>query len=202
MTLALFLTGLLFGLLIAAPVGPIGILCIRRSLRDGTAAGLATGLGAASADAIYGCVAACGSSALSGFLIAHRDWVGVTGGLILCIIGGRIFASRPPRDSSPEGTRTGLLGAWGSTFLLTLANPATILSFAAIFGAYAREITGFARTSLFVAGVFAGSAAWWLFLSSVVGRLRTYMIPPRMVVINRISGAFLVGFGILAVVRR
>jgi threonine/homoserine/homoserine lactone efflux protein len=202
MILALLLKGLLLGLLIAAPVGPIGVLCIRRSLNDGKAAGFATGLGAASADAVYGCVAACGFTALSGFLVGHRHWVGIGGGLLLCVIGVRIFASKPPAEASPEDRRRSLLGAWGSTFLLTLTNPATILSFAGMFGAYARGVTGIDRASVLVAGVFLGSAAWWFCLSSVVSGLRAYIASPRIVIINRVSGALLVASGIVAMAVR
>jgi threonine/homoserine/homoserine lactone efflux protein len=199
----LFLKGLAFGLSIAAPVGPIGILCIRRSLKDGMLSGLFTGLGAAAADATYGCVAAFGLTSVSYFLVGHRRWVALLGGAFLCVLGMRTFLSKPPPEAAPDQPRSSLLGALGSTFLLTLANPATILSFAAVFAAYGLGLApGYSSAAWLVLGVFVGSAAWWLFLSSTISRLRSRMTPPRIAVINRLSGAILLTFGLWAIARR
>jgi LysE type translocator len=124
----LFLRGLVIGFSIAAPVGPIGVLCIRRTLADGRAAGFFSGLGAATADALYGAVAAFGLTAISSVLIGQATWLRLGGGLFLCYLGIKTFLARPAAEATPARA-TGLIGAYVSTLLLTLANPTTILSF-------------------------------------------------------------------------
>ena len=128
----IFLKGLGIGFCIAAPVGPIGVLCIRRSLADGMALGLAAGLGAATADAAYGCVAGFGLTAVSSFLMRQQFWLALVGGGFLCWLGLRTFLSRPA-DEAARTRGGGMVSTYGSTLLLTLANPATILSFLAVF---------------------------------------------------------------------
>ena len=202
MPLPFLARGLLIGLSIAAPVGPIGVLCIRRSLANGRMAGLATGLGAATADAAYGCVAAFGLTALSSFLVGSRSWLGLAGGLFLCTLGVRTFLAKPAEKG--EGvTGGGLFAAYASTFLLTLGNPMTILSFIAVFaglGLGAVPETG-AAVAL-VGGVFAGSALWWLLLSGCVSLLGSRMGPGWMRSVNRLSGGILILFGLFALLSR
>jgi threonine/homoserine/homoserine lactone efflux protein len=197
----LFLNGLVIGFCIAAPVGPIGVLCIRRSIAHGTMSGLSSGLGAATADAAYGSVAAFGLTAVSGFLARQQFMLGLVGGGFLCFLGIRTFLSPPARDVAPS-RGGGLASAYGSTLLLTLANPATILSFAAVFAGLglgaAADYGSAVRTVL---GVFLGSAAWWLILSGSVGAMRSRMKDVWMRTINRVSGAVLVAFGIYAFCR-
>src|SRR5688572_12269534 len=132
MALEFMFKGLLIGFSIAAPVGPIGVLCIRRSLADGRQVGLATGLGAATADAAYGAVAGFGLTAISSFLVGQRLWLGLLGGIFLCYLGFRTFISRPAEQTA-ETRSGGLASAYLSTLLLTLTNPMTILSFVAVF---------------------------------------------------------------------
>ena len=122
MALQLFLKGLILGFAIAAPVGPIGVLCIRRSLADGQLSGFATGLGAATADALYGCVAAFGLTAVSGFLVKQQFWLGLIGGIFLCYLGMRTFFAKA-RSNEENQKASGLLGAYLSTFFLTITNP-------------------------------------------------------------------------------
>ncbi len=194
-----FLSGMIIGFSIAAPVGPIGVLCIRRTLADGRLHGLASGLGAASADAIYGSIAGFGLTAISGFLVAQGDWLRLIGGVFLVYLGARTFLTRPAERPAGAVGR-GLASAYASTFALTLTNPVTILSFAAIFaglGLAEREADYGAAVAL-VAGVFSGSAAWWLLLSGGVSLFRRAFTPSRMRWINRLSGAVLTGFGVLA----
>jgi threonine/homoserine/homoserine lactone efflux protein len=202
MNLPLLLKGLAVGVSIAAPVGPIGVLCIRRSLGGGMLAGLATGFGAATADATYGCVAGFGFTAVSSFLFGHRHVIGVIGGAFLCFLGvWTLFAPTSPLSGQGHD-RTGLLRAWGSTFLLTLGNPATILSYVAVFAAFGLGAKpGYGAACWLVAGVFLGSAAWWLFLSALVSRLRSRVGTSGLRRINRVSGAVLLGFGIFAMLR-
>jgi len=194
----LFIKGLAVGLSIAAPVGPIGVLCIRRSLRDGAWAGFTAGMGAATADAAYGCVAGFGLTAISGALIRQQFWLRLIGGLFLCYLGVRSFLSRPSTEAAPQG-EGGLLFVYGSTLALTLANPATILSFAVVFAAFGlgASLSYMAAASL-VLGVFMGSALWWLTLSSCIGAVRSQVNSAWMTAVNRLSGATLVGFGLYA----
>lgn len=199
MDVSLFLRGFLIGLAIAAPVGPIGVLCIRRTLADGRPVGFVSGLGAASADAVYGSVAAFGLTAVSGALIAYQFGLRLVGGLFLLVLGVRTFAAPVAERPATAGGR-GLAGAYASTFVLTLTNPMTILSFAAVFaglGIVAAQ-SDYGRAAALVAGVFLGSAAWWLTLSLGVGLLRTRLGPGTFRWINRLSGAVIFAFGLAA----
>jgi threonine/homoserine/homoserine lactone efflux protein len=190
--------GLAIGFSIAAPVGPIGVLCIRRSLRDGLLTGFMAGLGAATADAAYGCVAGFGLTSVSSLLVSHRLWLGMAGGAFLCYLGARTFFAKPPEDSAPEGGGRHL-SAYGSTFLLTLANPATILSFAAVFAAFGiGGAAGYQSAATLVLGVFLGSATWWLVLSGSVSAVRSRVNSSWMKAVNRLSGATLLAFGAYA----
>jgi threonine/homoserine/homoserine lactone efflux protein len=196
---ALLFRGVLIGLAIAAPVGPIGILCIRRTLAAGRVAGLITGLGAATADAFYGAVAAFGLTLLTDFLVDQQDTLRIVGGVFLIFFGLRTIRARPATEVAAIQGR-GLLGAYLSTFFLTLTNPLTILSFAGIFaglGATGGRVGG-ANPMVLVFGVFLGSAAWWVFLSGAVSFFRTQVPGERFHWINWASGIILILFGIAA----
>jgi len=194
--LIFLLKGLAVGLSIAAPVGPIGLLCIRRSLEQGRMAGLATGLGAATADTAFGAIAGFGLTAVSGFLLAHVTSLRLVGGAALCYLGVRTFLSAPARKAAQAGT-DGLLSAYGSTVLLTLANPMTILSFVAMFAGFGIALSpNYLAAGTLVAGVFIGSALWWLFLSSSVAWMRHRLSGEWMQTINRLSGGAIVVFGL------
>lgn len=198
MLLDFFIKGFAIGFAIAAPVGPIGVLCIRRSLAEGRQMGLATGMGAATADATYGCVAAFGLTAISGFLVGHRAWLELVGGVFLCYLGVRTFISKPAENAvnAPGG---GLSSAYMSTLFLTLTNPMTIVSFVAVFASLGLAASpNFLNAGLMVAGVFAGSACWWLLLSSGVARLRSQVTPYWMQAVNRASGCVIFAFGLYA----
>lgn len=200
MDLAIFLRGLIIGLSIAAPVGPIGVLCIRRTLSDGRAIGFASGLGAATADAVYGAVAAFGLSLVTNALVEQRLWLQAGGGVFLCYLGGRTWMAVPRAASEAPAGGRGLAAAWASTFALTLTNPSTIISFAAIFAGLGlgRSVGGYGPASEMVLGVFLGSALWWLILSVGVGLFRSSLTPHRLRWVNRGSGAIIVAFGIAA----
>jgi threonine/homoserine/homoserine lactone efflux protein len=199
MDAGLFLRGLLIGFSIAAPVGPIGVLVIRRTLAEGRLAGLVTGLGAATADALYGCVAGFGLTFVTSLLVGQQLWVRLIGGLFLCYLGIRGFMAAPS-ERAAAAAGSSLLGAYGATLLLTLANPATILSFIAVFAGLGLAATSgdYGATSLLVLGVFAGSALWWVLLSGGIGLLRLRLTLGALRWINRLSGAVLVVFGTLA----
>jgi threonine/homoserine/homoserine lactone efflux protein len=200
--LSVFLRGLAIGFGIAAPVGPIGILCIRRTLADGRAVGFAAGLGAATADALYGAVAAFGLTLVSRALVGQRAWLQAAGGIFLCYLGIRTWMAAPA--ATPEASRhaPGLVSAWASTFALTLTNPTTILSFVAIFAGLGlgAGAGGYRPAALMVLGVFLGSALWWLLLSAGVGFFRSALTRQGLRWVNRLAAVIIAAFGIGALV--
>jgi threonine/homoserine/homoserine lactone efflux protein len=196
--LALLLKGIAIGFSIAAPVGPIGVLCIRRTLTAGPLAGLATGLGAATADAAYGAVAAFGLTIVSSFLVDQGAWLRLVGGGFLCYLGVRTPLSTPAADASPVRTMS-LAAAYVSTLALTLTNPATILSFVAVFAGLGAGLNASGGAAvLVVGGVFAGSTLWWLILSGGVSLVRSRFDAIARRWVNRLSGVVVTGFGIAA----
>ena len=202
MDIGLWGRGFVLGFAIAAPVGPIGLLCIQRTLNQGRMVGLASGLGAATADAFYGAVAAFGLTLITAFLVSQQFWLALVGGLFLCYLGVRTLLAAPAERAAASEAR-GAWPAYGSTFLLTITNPMTILSFAAIFaGAGLVTATNDTLAAVWiVVGVFCGSAAWWLLLSGGVSLLRSRIDSGVMLWVNRVAGAILVIFGALAVGR-
>jgi threonine/homoserine/homoserine lactone efflux protein len=201
MHFSFFLRGLAIGFSIAAPVGPIGVLCIRRTLAEGRTSGFVSGIGAATADGLYGFVAGFGLTVLSNLLIQQQVWIRLIGGVFLCALGLKTFFSHPTlKDASVKGS--GLMAAYASTFVLTLTNPMTILAFAAIFAGLGVGSTegNYGATGVLVAGVFTGSAMWWLLLSGAVGLFRRSIGLAGMRWINRLSGLIITVFGIVALV--
>jgi threonine/homoserine/homoserine lactone efflux protein len=196
MAISFVLKGIIIGFSIAAPVGPIGVLCIRRSVSDGRQIGLATGLGAATADAVYGCVAGFGLTVISTFLVAQRFWLGLLGGLFLCYLGIRTFFARPS-DGPRDLRKGGLLSSYFSTFLLTLTNPMTILSFVAIFAGLGLGTSpDYFNASALVAGVLVGSALWWIALSGGAAFFGRRLRTSWMHRLNRLSGIVIFTFGV------
>lgn len=201
MDLTFLLRGLVIGFSIAAPVGPIGILCIRRTLADGRAAGLASGLGAASADACYGFIAAFGLTFISNILIDQKIWLHLIGGAFLCYLGIQTFLAQPAAQAQPTPTAShSLIASYSSTLFLTLTNPMTVLSFLAIFAGLgiASASGSYATAAILVAGVFLGSASWWLLLSSSVSILRSKIDLRALGWVNRASGVVIAAFGVAA----
>jgi threonine/homoserine/homoserine lactone efflux protein len=200
MDLSFFIRGLIIGFSIAAPVGPIGILCIRRTLAEGRASGFLSGLGAATADALYGCVAGFGLTVISAFLIDQRAWIQLIGGVFLLALGIKTLKSAPAEHAAGASGQ-GVVASYVSTFFLTLTNPMTILSFAGIFAALGVAETGgnLSAAAQLVLGVFIGSAAWWLLLSGGVGLVRERLSSGLLAWTNRLSGIILVIFGAIAV---
>lgn len=194
----LLMRGGLLGFAVAAPVGPIGLLCIQRTLAQGQRYGLASGLGAATADALYGSVAAFGLTLASSFLLAQRPLLALAGGLFLCYLGVRTVLASGPGPASAVGGGN-LAGAYLSTFALTLMNPMTILAFVAIFSGLGLAVQGdYAAAGLAVIGVFIGSAVWWLLLSSAVGLLQGRLGPGLLGWVNRLAGVVILAFGAAA----
>jgi len=199
MELAFLLKGLVIGFSIAAPVGPIGVLCIRRTLADGRACGLVSGLGAATADAVYGCIAGFGLTFLSSFLVSQQGWLRLVGGVFLCYLGIKTFLAKPAEQAA-AAKGNGLAAAYTSTFFLTLTNPMTILSFSAIFAGLGivSDRGDYISALLLVFGVFAGSALWWLILSVGVNVFRAKLNSGGLRWVNRIAGVVIAGFGVAA----
>jgi len=197
--LSVFFRGLLIGFSIAAPVGPIGVLCIRRTLTEGRLAGFLSGMGAASADMFYGAIAAFGLTAVQNLLIDQSNWLRIVGGIFLLYLGVKTFLSKPSENEAVS-RRGGLLDAYLTTFFLTITNPITILSFIAIFaGLRLGEMDGnYLSAGVMVMGVFLGSAAWWLALSTGVSFLREKFTPALLTWVNRVAGVIIFVFGLLA----
>lgn len=192
---ALFLKGLAFGFVLAATVGPMWMLCFRRTIAAGALAGFVSGMGIAVADAIYGAIAAFGLTAVSGFLLAQHFWLGLVGGAFLVYLGIRALLANPSAAGDARPANQGLLRAFVSTLGLTLANPPTILAFAAIFaglglGAHA----SYAAAGLVVLGVFLGSASWWVILALGAGRLRARLGSGLLRALNLVSGLVILAF--------
>ena len=193
----LFLKGLLFGFLLAATVGPMWVLCFRRTIAQGPLAGFVSGMGIAAADGIYGAVAAFGLTAISGFLLQHSYWIGLVGGIFLLYLGIKCLLVDPVEIQENGQEKTSLAKAFLSTLGLTLANPPTILAFVAIFAALGlASNTDYSAASLVVLGVFLGSASWWILLALGAGWLRARIGPKLFRTINIVSGVTILCFAV------
>ena len=191
----LFLKGLAFGFLLAASVGPMWILCFRRTIEQGALTGFVSGLGVAVADGLYGAVAAFGLTAISGFLLEQNFWLGLVGGVFLVYLGVKSLIAKPVRIEEIRQEKTSLPQAFLSTLGLTLANPPTILAFAAIFAGLGLVASAdYGAASLVVAGVFLGSAFWWVVLAGAANWLRHRIGPALFRAINAVSGVTILGF--------
>lgn len=197
--LNLFIQGFLIGLSIAAPVGPIGLLCINRTLSGGLVVGLLSGLGAAVADAVYGCIAGFGLVTVSKFLLSQQKAIQLIGGAFLFYLGIKTFFAMPKVNSAPDRART-LWQDFSSTLFLTLTNPATILSFIAIYSGLGivENNAKYSEALAIVLGVFVGSLAWWCALSTGISLLRHKLSELALIWINRVSGMILFAFALFA----
>jgi threonine/homoserine/homoserine lactone efflux protein len=188
---AIFLKGLGAGLAIAAPVGPIGLLCIRRTITDGRRAGLITGLGAATADLVYGLIAALGLTSLSYWLTGASSWLHWTGAAFLLWLGVRTLTEKNAAVSADAPAR-GLIPIFGTTFLLTLSNPMTIVSFLGLIAG----LGAISRGYLLAAGIFLGSVMWWLILTSIANWFGSRLGASGLLWVNRLAGLVLIGFAL------
>jgi threonine/homoserine/homoserine lactone efflux protein len=194
-----FLKGIFIGFAMAVPIGPIGIMCIRKTLTEGRLRGLIIGLGAATADLLYGCVAAFGLTMISNTLISQRIWIRLAGGALLLFLGIRTFRAHPINPDSPINS-SGILRSYLTTVFLTLTNPLTIFAFIAVFAALGlgNGLSYFSATSL-VTGVFIGSCLWFLLLSSGVTLFKKKLDLVGLKWVNRIAGALIIISGIIAI---
>ena len=198
MEFALLFKGIGIGLSIAAPVGPIEILCIHRNLAKGHLSGLASGMGAASADGFYGSVAAFGLTYISSFLSEKQIWLQIVGMMFLFYLGIKTYFETPKQNSNEEIISQSLIGDYLSTFALTIVNPMTIFSFAAIFAALGltHSPENYFAASLVTIGVFSGSALWWIILSNGIGMFRKKISPNTILWVNKISGSIIILFAL------
>jgi len=197
--IATYVRALGIGLLVAAPVGAMALLCIERTMARGRASGYATGAGIATADALYACIAAFGLTALTGLLTGMQGWVRLIGGAFLVYLGVRALLSTPGRRVEESGT-VPLLGVYTSALGLTLANPQTILAFVGIFAGAGLAVSGggWATPAITVAGVFSGSVLWWVVLVTVTGLLREHAGERVLLWVTRISGIAIAVLGVSA----
>lgn len=198
--LPLPLRGLVIGFTIAAAIGPISLLTIRRTIAHGQLYGLVSGLGVATADASYAGIAAFGLTAITGLLVSGRLWLGIVGGAIIVLLGIRTMRSRPG-EVARDAARPGLPAAYLSIFALTMTNPMTILSFAAVFAGLGLAVgASFVDALALTVAVWVGSSLWWVLLTAFVGWVRGRVSTTALLWVNRVSGAALVVLGVIAIV--
>ncbi len=199
MTTDYLIKGLIIGFSVAAPVGPIGILTIKRTLTEGRLSGFVTGLGAAMADTVYGIIAGFGLTAISSFLLTQGFWMKLVGGLFLLFLGIKSFVKKLASMAANLDSK-GLYKNFVSTFFLTVSNPTTILSFLALFAGLGLGTTktNYLSSMTLVFGVFIGSALWWFILSTLVSFSQSKITPDRLIWINRLSGLIIISFGLFA----
>ena len=194
-------TGIFIGLLVAVPIGPIDIFCIRRTLIWGACSGFITGMGAACADGLYAAFAAFGLVALTTFLIGYKIFFQFLGGLFLCGLGMKNFLVKN-LDKSPDPDKNSLPLAFLTTFLLAMMSPMTILSFLGAFAVFGVDFDGsphFDSAMMLTLGVFVGSTSWWLILSSIVSLCKHKLNIENVFLINRLSGILIFCFGLMAI---
>jgi len=195
-----FLKGLIIGFVIAAPAGPIGVLCARYMFMFGRRAGFFSGMGAATADAIYGFVAAFGLTFMSDFLAGHNVFLRLVGGSLLCILGVKALVADPTMKRDYLKSLKKYAGLYSSTFFLTMTNPMTIFSLAAVFAGFGLAgVKGSVFSAgVLILGVFLGSVLWWLFLMGIFTIFRKRFHIDKLHWVNRISGTIIMASGILA----
>jgi threonine/homoserine/homoserine lactone efflux protein len=194
----LLIQGLLIGFVVAIPVGPLGLLCINRALALGPLCGLFSGLGVATADAVAAGIAALGITLISSFLVEHQTVLRLVGGIFLCYLGCRIYRTRPG-GHLPARNVSGLFSAYATTFILTLSNPVTILSFVAIYAGWGVHSLRdhYFSAAILTLGVFCGSALWWIVLFAGLTLFHDFFDARRLALIHKISGTIIAGFGLI-----
>ena len=194
------------GLLVAAPVGPVNILCIQRAIERGFWGGVAAGLGAVLGDGLIALFASLGVGAISGAVQNHRTIIQIIGGLALLAFGMKLFVTKPrlevpAQDAEETATLKDFVWDIPQTFFFTITNPGAVLGLFAIFGGVSTfvEVDGYIDSLVMVAAIMGGSLAWWIFLSNMIGRVRHRITLERFKMINQVAGALLAGFGIILV---
>ena len=199
MDLTVFIKGIIVGIVITAPVGPVGALVVQRTINEGRTAGIISGLGSAVGDTIYGAIVAFGLTFISEMLMQREAWVHVIGGIILFVFGVRVYFSKPARFSENKAARNHF-GLFGSSFLLTLSNPMVILSILALFAIIGihRPADYYKTAALLVAGIFTGCAFLWIMLCYFVSNIRGRLSERGLVLLNKVTGIVIFGCGAYA----
>ena len=199
-TLLFFFKGVAAGFVIAAPVGPVGIMCVRRTLTRGMAAGYSTGLGASIADALCGIVAAYGISFIADAILEYQFWFRLTGGIVLCVVAMRTFVSNPLERSS-NGSEN-IFSDFISAFFVTATNPFTLIAFGVVFAAIGAGVASEAMewAQALIVGVFVGAALWWAALAGIASSFRGALSYTGMRWVNRISGSVILISGAVILV--
>lgn len=202
MEIPFLLKGAILGFSIAAPVGPIGILCIRRTLQYGRFSGLFSGLGAAAADTLYGLIAAFSLTLVSDFIVAQKFWLHLLGGCFLLGLGSRTFFASTSEMTHGKVQHRSLFSDFVSTFFLTISNPITILSFVAVFAGLGLVNVSekYIDAALLIIGIFLGASLWWMILSEGITFFRKKVSQKTMSWINRTAGMIIVAFGLAALI--
>jgi threonine/homoserine/homoserine lactone efflux protein len=198
MSIFLFVQGVLMGLVVAVPVGPLGLLCISRALGLGPTYGLFSGLGVATADALAAGIAALGITLISGFLSEHQVILRLVGGAFLCYLGWKIYLTEPVAQA-PIKNFNGLVGAYATTLFLTISNPVTILSFVAIYaGWHVPSLDGHhVAAAMLTLGVFTGSALWWVALFICLKAFHEKVNLRFLFWVHRVSGSIIAICGVI-----
>ncbi len=192
--------GILMGVMVSAPVGPIGMLCIQYALQRGFMYALMAGLGAALADTCFSALAGSGVNVITDWMHSHCTLLQISGGLVVAVLGIQIYYyANVPSIEVPYRPYSDGFTVLGSTFLLTLANPLTILAFVALFSMFhdCNEGLDWMSTLLSISGVFIGSLIWWIFLASIATRIGQRLSKETIVSLRKGIGAVLVIFGLL-----
>jgi len=199
MELTFFLKGIAIGFFMAIPIGPIGIMCIRKTLTDGRLSGLIIGLGAATADLFYGCVAAFGLTVISDTLNSQRIWIRLLGGALLFFLGIKTFRAQP-KDPKLKISGSGRLRSYFTVVVLTLTNPITIFAFIAVFAAFGLgDGLRFFSAEVLVAGVFIGSCLWFFLLTSGTILFRKKLDLVGLKWVNKIAGILIIISGFIVI---
>lgn len=199
----LFLKCIVSGFFLAAPIGPINLICIRRTLTEGRVPGLVVGMGAAAADALYGYTAAAGLSIITSFVLHNHMFVRWVGGFFIMCLGVKIFCTAPSNPETEHSPNHNPYKLFAEVALLTLTNPATVFSFIAVFSSFgiAVLITNFWAATLAALGVFFGSALWWITLTSIVCLFRNKVTPNVIASINKIAGTLIILLGVGSIIK-
>jgi threonine/homoserine/homoserine lactone efflux protein len=194
-----FINGIIIGIALAAPVGPIAFVCIQRSLAYGRLHGIVSGLGIATADTFYAAVTAFGLALISEFLLARQWFFRLFGGLALIVVGVKIFLAGPPAVA-PSPEKESFIADYSTMLAITIANPLTIVFFTIIIPSFGVVISDIGiAPALFVTGVFLGEMGWWIFLCGTLGSMREYLTCERLHLINRLAGLVITAFGIVMI---
>ena len=207
--LGVFARGVVLGIMVAAPVGPVGLLCIRRTIQKGLTIGFATGFGAAFADAFFSAVAAFGVSAITDVIEANKSALHIAGGLLLLAIAWHTWHDKPRQANTEDVEKRylahvhvklrGAVKAMATSFLITLSNPATLVGVLAVVATLG-GLKGRSEAGAIIAGIFAGSALWWMMLSGGVSMVRSRFTEKRVMTLNRVTSVALTGIAVWALV--